>query len=436
MARLVISDGTQQRIVELTDPITSIGRSTDNKIALDDKQCSRRHCQLERTDQGYKLVDLESRNGTRVNDRQVNQALLRPGDRIQIGRHVLTFEDPDFREPAAPASVSPASVPAPAAAAVPAGTVPAAAGASAAPAPSEAPPRPAEPEGRLRRRTGHTTAVTRLADQERIREQKLLTWVGVGVGVFLFILLVLIALPSGGSSRQVEGERLYKEGAAFYKQRELERARDVLRRVRPEHGSPYGQAQALLRQVEEDLRKKAAFSPTTAEERREFDALYDFCNPNRSNPNAYARMKEMCEEFRRKYPRSEFTPTVNEFLETAVSGLESARFKSVSDVLQRAQDDLRRLEFANALKPVKALLGQSLPLELRERAVRAKEEIEEKAKQYFFDRDKEAKDLSSRGRRDEARKVYEALILAMGDGSVEELADYCQIARKAMEALQ
>jgi hypothetical protein len=429
MARLIVSDGTQQRTVELTDPVTSIGRSSENKIALDDKQCSRRHCQVERTDQGYKLVDLESRNGTRVNDRQVNQALLRPGDRIQVGRHVLTFEDPDFREPApspaAPAAAVPAPAPAPPVASVPAAAPPA-----------EAPSRPPEPEKHLRRRTGHTTALTRVADLERAREQKLLTWVGIGAGVFLFILLVLVALPSGGSPVEAEGERLYKEGAAFYKQRELERARDVLRRVRPEHGGLYGQAQALLRQVEEDLRKRAAFVPATAEERREFDALYEFCEKNRANPVAFARMKEMCEEFRRKYPRSEFLPKVDEYLGVAASGLEASRFRGVAEALDRAQEELRRGDFGNALKQVKALLAQSLSLELRERAVKAKEEIEEKARQHFSDRRKEAEDLRSRGRKDEARRVYEALILIMGDGSVEELADYCVIARKSLEALQ
>ena len=427
MARLIVSDGTQQRTVELTDAVTSIGRSSENKIALDDKQCSRRHCQVERTDQGYKLVDLESRNGTRVNDRQVNQALLRPGDRIQVGRHVLTFEDPDFRDPA-PSPAAPAPAPAPA---------PPVASAPAASAPAEAPSRPPEPEKPLRRRTGHTTALTRVADLERAREQKLLTWVGIGAGVFLFILLVLVALPSGGSPVELEGERLYKEGAAFYKQRELERARDVLRRVRPEHGSgPFGQAQALLRQVEEDLRKRAAFAPATAEERREFDALYEFCEKNRANPGAFARMKEMCEEFRRKYPRSEFISKVDEYLGVAASGLEAARFRGVAEALDRAQEELRRGDFGNALKQVKALLAQNLSLELRERAVKAKEEIEEKARQHFSDRRKEAEDLRSRGRKDEARRVYEALIVNMGDGSVEELADYCVIARKSMEAIQ
>src|SRR5579862_9701420 len=100
MARLVISDGSSSRTVEL-EAITVAGRAPENKIVIDDKQASRRHFQIDRVEFGFKLVDLESRNGTRVNDRSVNQALLRPGDRIQIGHHVLTFEDPNFREPPA-----------------------------------------------------------------------------------------------------------------------------------------------------------------------------------------------------------------------------------------------------------------------------------------------------------------------------------------------
>ncbi|HXX93301.1 MAG TPA: FHA domain-containing protein, partial [Planctomycetota bacterium] len=96
MARIIISDGTTRREVELVDAVSVAGRSSDNKIHIDDKQASRRHFQIEKTDFGYKLVDLESRNGSRVNDRIVNQALLRPGDRIVVGKHTMTFEDAHF----------------------------------------------------------------------------------------------------------------------------------------------------------------------------------------------------------------------------------------------------------------------------------------------------------------------------------------------------
>jgi pSer/pThr/pTyr-binding forkhead associated (FHA) protein len=99
--------------VDLTDTISVAGRAPENRIVIDDKQSSRRHFQIEKVDIGFKLVDLESRNGTRVNDRSVNQALLRPGDKIQIGKHVLTFEDPSFKEP--PADVAARLGPPPAA---------------------------------------------------------------------------------------------------------------------------------------------------------------------------------------------------------------------------------------------------------------------------------------------------------------------------------
>src|SRR5262245_36622690 len=114
MARLVITDGSTTRNVELTDASTVAGRAPENKIVIDDKQASRRHFTIDRIEFGFKLVDLESRNGTRVNDRQVNQLLLRPGDKIQIGKHTLTFEDPNFKEPPAEvaARLSPPSGPA------------------------------------------------------------------------------------------------------------------------------------------------------------------------------------------------------------------------------------------------------------------------------------------------------------------------------------
>src|SRR5689334_24391622 len=101
MARLVITDGSSSRTVELSDASTVAGRAPENKIVIDDKQASRRHFSVDKIEYGYKIVDLESRNGTRVNDRQVNQQFLRPGDKIVIGKHTLTFEDPNFKEPPA-----------------------------------------------------------------------------------------------------------------------------------------------------------------------------------------------------------------------------------------------------------------------------------------------------------------------------------------------
>jgi pSer/pThr/pTyr-binding forkhead associated (FHA) protein len=450
MARLIINDGGNQRAFELVDPITVAGRSSENKIAIEDKQCSRRHCQFEKTDWGFKLVDLESRNGTRVNDRVVNQALLRPGDRIQIGKHVLTFEDPNFKEPPAeiaarfgppsapvvssPAPAAGAGKPAPSVADAGAASAPAAGAGPAVAAATEAPPA-AEGGPPLRRRSGATTRIERTARFEKMREQKMLTWVAVGAGVFIFILLVLIILPGGSDLPAVsEARSTFERGKKMRDSGQLEAARTELSRIRPDQAQYFGQAQALLRQIEEDLRKREA--ATSEGEQKEFDALYDFCEKNRANPVAFARMRGECEQFRQKYPQSKFLPKINEYLAVASEGLKASRGKEVSDALLTAQEEIQKNEFASALKRVKTLLDKHNELDVRERIVKVKEEIEDKAKAYFREKDSEAKDLKARGKRDEAVRIYEGLVLAMGDESVEELKQYCDIAKKLLEALK
>ena len=59
---------------------------------LADPNVSRRHVELRRDDNGWQVVDLGSTNGIKVNGQRVNQAALRPGDRITIGVTDLSFE--------------------------------------------------------------------------------------------------------------------------------------------------------------------------------------------------------------------------------------------------------------------------------------------------------------------------------------------------------
>src|SRR5262245_12006137 len=213
MARLVISDGgPTTRTVELTDASTVAGRAPENKIVIDDKQASRRHFTVDKIEYGFKIVDLESRNGTRVNDRQVNQMFLRPGDKIQIGKHVLPFEDPNFKEP--PPEVAAKLAPPPSgpqvrieASGSPA--LPVATEAKPAAPVVTAPPPPAEDYRSKRNRSGHTTAVQKHVVQVQLREeQKTLTMVAVGAGVFVFIILILIFIPSGaGGGAETGGSK-------------------------------------------------------------------------------------------------------------------------------------------------------------------------------------------------------------------------------------
>ena len=72
--------------VELTEDVVTIGRAMECHVRINDAMASRIHCQIEREGESYKLVDLESQNGTRVNGRRVNIAsyLTRVGDRVTV----------------------------------------------------------------------------------------------------------------------------------------------------------------------------------------------------------------------------------------------------------------------------------------------------------------------------------------------------------------
>ena len=91
-AKLIICEGDSERIQELASRTTTIGRAHDNTIEIDDINSSRRHSQIERTDGGYEIVDLKSRNGTLVNGVLVLRKELRPGDCIEIGKTRMFFE--------------------------------------------------------------------------------------------------------------------------------------------------------------------------------------------------------------------------------------------------------------------------------------------------------------------------------------------------------
>jgi pSer/pThr/pTyr-binding forkhead associated (FHA) protein len=70
---------------------TTIGRSPDCGVFLDDVTVSRRHATLLNRDGRWRIEDLGSLNGTFVNRRRVDAAALEDGDEIQIGKYRLTF---------------------------------------------------------------------------------------------------------------------------------------------------------------------------------------------------------------------------------------------------------------------------------------------------------------------------------------------------------
>jgi pSer/pThr/pTyr-binding forkhead associated (FHA) protein len=75
---------------DLPTPVT-IGREEGNLLRLNDERVSRYHAKVQFDNGEIILTDLESTNGTRVNNTVVQIRRLKPGDRLSIGRSQLLF---------------------------------------------------------------------------------------------------------------------------------------------------------------------------------------------------------------------------------------------------------------------------------------------------------------------------------------------------------
>jgi general secretion pathway protein E len=88
-------DGRRQ--VPIGDKPVTIGRHPENGIVITDPAASRRHCVVERTTSGFRVRDLNSSNGTRLNGLVIEQSRLLPGDIITIGGTRIVLVVPSYK---------------------------------------------------------------------------------------------------------------------------------------------------------------------------------------------------------------------------------------------------------------------------------------------------------------------------------------------------
>lgn len=69
---------------------TTIGRAVDNDMILEAGEVSRHHARLDHTASGFRLTDLGSTNGTKVNGKTIAIGPVSPGDEIAFGTLRLT----------------------------------------------------------------------------------------------------------------------------------------------------------------------------------------------------------------------------------------------------------------------------------------------------------------------------------------------------------
>lgn len=69
----------------------SIGRTPDNDIVIDNRGVSRRHAQIEFSEDQAVIIDNESLNGTFVNSARITEEVLSDNDKIIIGKFTLIY---------------------------------------------------------------------------------------------------------------------------------------------------------------------------------------------------------------------------------------------------------------------------------------------------------------------------------------------------------
>ena len=96
MAKLIVKLGprTLKEMVLPKGTEFTIGRSPDNTLQLDNLAVSRFHALISHEGSPFYLMDLGSKNGTRLNSKRISQkASLKKGDKIGIGKFVIEYLD-------------------------------------------------------------------------------------------------------------------------------------------------------------------------------------------------------------------------------------------------------------------------------------------------------------------------------------------------------
>jgi hypothetical protein len=91
-SRLVLVTAEGETSFALTRDAYTIGRHRNNDIVISDPKVSSFHARLDRSVDGYVLVDLKSRNGSYVNGKRIETGLLNTGDEVRMGTARLAYK--------------------------------------------------------------------------------------------------------------------------------------------------------------------------------------------------------------------------------------------------------------------------------------------------------------------------------------------------------
>lgn len=422
MAVLRIKDDEGERTLTLDRPMMTAGRSSENEIVIKSNQSSRRHFQIEKVDAGFKLVDLESRNGTKVNGKFVNQHLLTHGDKISIGTVELDFDDPDTTARTAPVDS-------------PGGMQQVAVGQMRERSLSEqaAEQRAASPRPR---RPGSTVSTMDPEEREILvakqKENKLIKGVAIGAGVLVGAIILLVV---GNELTKVHPA--VKEGESHY--REAERLKDSdpgvamehLRKIKPEAGQWYRLAQVMM----EELRPKIhdqQIDPNSPHHKA-FEELSTFCQVH---PDKYDEILSRLSAFESQF-KDQLTQRYINYIEGERGRVQRAkaavRTRDLDGLRARVDEFKTARRWADAMKELVVMRTKYVDPETRAEIDAAINALMTEAQSYFNDEDHKAQDLHQAGNDNEAQAIYEQLLQEFTTSGTSTETEFNDI-RKAIRA--
>lgn len=474
-ARLLINEGGEIRSYEIRVDKIILGRGQDNEVCVSDSKCSRRHCQIERVDQGFKLVDLESRNGTRCNDQVVNQKLLVHGDVVKIGDTEITFDDGSSRsvdrprkietqfpkaepikEPLVKEVVKEIKVEGAPRVGVPL-TPHADAKMVEAPLASEGTRRTTEANRIMTQRSvDHTRATVndsasaRLQVQEIRRQQEernLLKSFAIGVGVFFGLIVILITIQSltGKPPDRRISEEAYGRAHAKYREAEREpepkfaldlynQALAEIDKIRPDFDDLYQRGRELRAAIVDAYKVKELSMHTT--ERTELEDLEKRLPKAKSLPDIEKMLKDIV-DFRKRHTQNGAKLHIE--TEQRLTSLENhlkaqkgtSKQLDFNDLKDRVDNSLRTTRFTDALQEAEQMLKRfEAEPALYQKSVEIREGVIDATSKFVETQRAKALDFKKQGKKEDAKYVYNETIMKLGDGSVEPFSGYVDLLRK------
>jgi len=187
MAKLVIlTQGMTGRAHELNVDRTTIGRVEDNTFQIADPSVSSHHCEVLLRGGEVLIRDLNSTNGSYINDSQITESVLKPGQKLRLGQIELKLEAGGAAPASAPAAPAAPATPAPVKKPVDTATMVMPRGVSLSDLESGG------------RQPGLDT--TSSVFSKKRNKTGLYFWIGTGISILIIIILILFALRMAGNS--------------------------------------------------------------------------------------------------------------------------------------------------------------------------------------------------------------------------------------------